>query len=31
MSWWKAALKWAGKKLLEAAADELGKKATRKK
>ena len=31
MSWWKPVLKWVGKKLLEAAADELGKKASKKK
>lgn len=30
MSWWKEALKWVGKKALEMAAEEIGKKAAKK-
>jgi hypothetical protein len=31
MSWWKTALIYIGKKAIEIAGEELGKKATRKK
>lgn len=30
MSWWKAALKWLGKKALSIAAEEVGKQAAKK-